>query len=86
MPFYFYRKTVILPYSKEQIVNLKNYLQSDRCDLNIAKEKIIINWHQLSNLGSMYEDLCREWFLPKTISLATSYPEVPEMKIIKVNA
>lgn len=78
-----YKEWAALPYAREQIVNLKEYLKSDSCDLTLAREKIIVNWHQLTNLGSIYEDLCREWFLPKTISLITSYPEVPEMKTQK---
>jgi hypothetical protein len=45
-----------------------------------CQTKIIICWHRLTNLASMYEEICREWFLPKMISLLTSYPEEPEIR------
>ena len=31
-------------------------------------------WHRLNNLGSMYEELVREWFLPTYLAQLTSYP------------
>ncbi|WP_240601624.1 DUF4365 domain-containing protein [Flavobacterium columnare] len=69
----------VLPLAKTEIIELKNYLQSKDVVWEIAREKIIICWHRLTNLGTMYEDLCREWFLPKMISLLTSYPTLPEI-------
>lgn len=32
-------------------------------------------WHRLANLGSMYEELCREWYLPTVLAQLTSYPQ-----------
>ena len=29
-------------------------------------------WHQLSNLGAIYEEVCREWFLPTYLGAVTS--------------
>lgn len=31
-------------------------------------------WHRLNNLGNMYEELVREWFLPTYLAQLTSYP------------
>lgn len=30
-------------------------------------------WHKLTNLGNMYEELCREWYLPSMLAQLTSY-------------
>jgi Domain of unknown function (DUF4365) len=35
-------------------------------------------WHRLANLGNMYEELVREWFMPTFLAQLTSYPECPE--------
>ncbi len=71
----------VLPFAKDEIIELKIYLM-DKNNLvwEIARQKIIICWHRLTNLASMYEEICREWFLPKMISLLTSYPEEPEIR------
>jgi hypothetical protein len=34
-------------------------------------------WRRLANLSSMYEELVREWFMPTSLALLTSYPEQP---------
>lgn len=63
----------VLPQTKMDLDTVKSLLEKDQADLKIVKEKVIVLWHQLTNLGTMYEDICREWFLPKIISLMTSY-------------
>lgn len=73
----------VLPLAKLEIKELKKYLQSEDLDMKQVREKLIVCWHRLTNLGTMYEDLCREWFLPKMISLLTSYPTSPEIIKIK---
>lgn len=35
-------------------------------------------WHRLANLGNMYEELVREWFMPTFLAQLISYPESPE--------
>ncbi|RYE59680.1 MAG: DUF4365 domain-containing protein [Sphingobacteriales bacterium] len=72
-----------LPEMWKELQALKSYLNSKVINWDIARDKIIIIWHQLNNLGTMYEDICREWFLPKMIGLLCSYPEQPN--IIKAN-
>ena len=67
----------VLPLAKIEIKELKKYLQSKDVVWEQARERLIVCWHRLTNLGTIYEDLCREWFLPKMISLLTSYPTSP---------
>jgi hypothetical protein len=35
-------------------------------------------WHRLANLGNMYEELVREWYMPTFLAQMTSYPTSPE--------
>ena len=37
-------------------------------------------WHRLSNLGNMYEELVREWYLPTFLAQLLSYPDDPAVK------
>lgn len=69
----------VLPEAKEELVTLKELLEVDEVDWTTVNKRVIVLWHQLTNLGTMYEDICREWFLPKIISLMTSYPTMPEI-------
>ena len=68
----------VLPDAKREMTALREYLQGDLKEWNKARNDIIILWQRLTNLGTMYEDLIREWYLPKMISLWTSYPDLPE--------
>lgn len=68
-----------MPETKKDILVIKDLLIKDEINWNDIKDKVIILWHQLTNLGTMYEDLCREWYLPKIIGLMTSYPTMPEI-------
>lgn len=38
----------------------------------------LVVWNRLANLGNMYEELVREWFMPTFLAQLTSYPEVPQ--------
>ncbi len=69
----------VLPMMKDEIDKLKGYLQGDIIEWDIAYRDIIVCWHRLANLNSIYEEVCREWFLPKMIGLLSSYPEAPEI-------
>jgi Domain of unknown function (DUF4365) len=70
--------TVLLEVKKD-LLKIKLILQGDRNEWDSIRDKVIVLWHQLTNLGTMYEEICREWFLPKMISLMTSYPSIPEI-------
>ncbi|SDF95605.1 protein of unknown function [Pedobacter terrae] len=74
-----YEAWLVLPDAKQEMIKLKNYLQSDSLEWDKARNDIIMLWQKLTNLGSMYEDLIREWYLPKLIGLLTSYPDIPEI-------
>lgn len=68
----------VLPAVKSELMDLKKKI-NDGEDLNSLIEKTLITWHRLSNLGNMYEELTREWFLPKFLSFMTSYPSMPDL-------
>jgi hypothetical protein len=72
-----YQHWEVLPLAKKEIIELKQILL-EGTDLVTVREQIIILWHRLNNLGIMYEEITREWFLPKHFSFLTSYPEIPE--------
>lgn len=74
-----HKEWLVLPEAKRDLIKVKEFLEKEEIDLATIKDKVIVLWHQLTNLGTMYEDLCREWFLPKIISLLTSYPTIPEI-------
>lgn len=70
---------LVLPEAKKDILKIKLVLEGGKSDWHNIMDTVIVLWHQLTNLGTMYEDICREWFLPKMISLMTSYPTIPEI-------
>jgi hypothetical protein len=76
-----YKEWEVLPAAKLEFMALKSALEKTDFDWPLHRDGILILWHRLANLGTMYEDLIREWYLPKMISLRTSYPHLP--KIIK---
>ncbi len=69
----------VLPQAKEDLESVRKLLEVEEVDWINVKDRVIILWHQLTNLGTMYEDICREWFLPKMISLMTAYPTIPKI-------
>lgn len=64
--------------AKKEIDALKNNLLGME-DMSLLTDRIIVLWHQLANIGTMYEDLQREWFLPKVLSLQLSLPNPPTL-------
>jgi hypothetical protein len=68
----------ILPQTKKEIEILKNHVKKTDANFDEIVNLSFIMWHRLTNLGRIYEDLCREWFLPKFISSLSSYPKSPE--------
>lgn len=69
----------ILPQTKKEIEILKNHVKKPDTNFDEIVNLSFIMWHRLTNLGRIYEDLCREWFLPKFISSLSSYPKSPEV-------
>jgi hypothetical protein len=72
-----YRSWEVLPLSKKELIELKDSLNKEN-NFKVSIERILITWHRLTNLCNMYEELAREWFLPKFLSFMTSYPDTPE--------
>ena len=68
----------VLQEAKKDLIKIKERLDQN-VELDTIKDEIVVFWHQLTNLGTMYEEICREWFLPKMIGQLTSYPTVPEI-------
>jgi hypothetical protein len=44
----------------------------------LFKCKIIFTWQRLKNLNNMYEEVCREWYLPTFLAQYLSYAEYPK--------
>lgn len=65
----------ILSNMKTKIETLKLQLIQDESEWQFLRDEIIVLWHQLTNLGTIYEEICREWFLPKHISFLLSYDD-----------
>lgn len=73
-----YKAWEVLPESKKELMDLKNKINEGE-DLKSLIQKILITWHRLTNLSNMYEELAREWFLPKFLSFMISYPNMPDV-------
>ncbi|MBE7691300.1 DUF4365 domain-containing protein [Tenacibaculum piscium] len=69
-----YSEWSILGEMKKQICDLKDKIEKDELKDEELIEYVLMNWDQLTNLNNMYEELTREWFLPKYLSLLMSYP------------
>lgn len=74
-----YSGWAILQHYKKEIDKLKDYFDSSDIDFSVAEFSIWKLWDGLTILGRNYEDLCKEWFLPKFVSSITSYPKYPEV-------
>ncbi|RXF70522.1 DUF4365 domain-containing protein [Arcticibacter tournemirensis] len=74
-----YRSWRVLPEVKKEMELLKRYLKDHQPQWDKARNDIIMLWQRLTSLNVMYEDLIRELYLPKMISLMTSYPYPPEI-------
>ncbi len=59
------------------VANIKEGKLNNYHALIIASIQV---WEQLDNLSSIYEEVCREWFLPKFIGQLGSYPNIAEIK------
>lgn len=72
-----YKSWEVLPLSQRELLDLKKKVIEEK-NLNVLIHNVLVTWHRLTNLCNMYEELAREWFLPKFFSFMTSYPETPE--------
>jgi len=74
-----YNSWEVLHSAKMDILSVKENLIEYE-DFNFTIQKINSTWTKLANINNMYEELTREWFLPKFLSIMTSYPLSPEIK------
>jgi len=70
----------VLQVAAKNISAVRQLLELGQVNWDEITEKVIVLWYKLDNLGKMYEELCREWFLPKMLGLISSYP--PDIEII----
>lgn len=77
-----YKPWVVLPQAKKELMDLKKSINAEE-NLHNLIPKVLITWHRLANLSNMYEELAREWFLPKFLSFMASYPNIPDIKKVK---
>lgn len=52
----------------------------DMSNLQVLSNATLSVWNQLDNMNNVYEEICREWFLPKFIGQLGSYPHSPKIK------
>lgn len=65
--------------------NLNRWTESEEAfDLVSSMAQVVECWRKLDNLARMFEELCREWFLPTFLAQLASYPDQPT--IIKAQA
>ncbi|OUJ69941.1 DUF4365 domain-containing protein [Hymenobacter crusticola] len=71
-----YRGWAPLADCKAELLSLKRHLLHPEPDETpeFILNQILLIWHRLTNLATMYEEICREWFLPKMLALY-SYPK-----------
>jgi hypothetical protein len=62
--------------SQVELNKLSSLLNNDQSDKEEVLNQVIVTWHSLCNLANMYEEINREWFLPKYLSYMISYPEM----------
>lgn len=66
---------------KMNIDNLVSQIKEGKLnDYHVLIMRSLQVWEQLDNMSSIYEEICREWFLPKFIGQYSSYPDSPEIK------
>lgn len=61
-----------------QIKNLLSDVKQENYQAFLEQVALPI-WFRLSDLGNIYEELVREWFLPTFLAQLTSYPHAPEI-------
>jgi hypothetical protein len=67
--------------AKNRLDKLINQIKDAKInDYHILVSLALGLWEQLDNLSSIYEEVCREWFLPKFIGQLGSYDNQPDVK------
>jgi hypothetical protein len=59
----------------DRLGKLSKKIAAGRFDIQSEKGDILLLWFWLGNLNNVYQELCREWWLPKFLALLSSYPD-----------
>ncbi|UYQ92135.1 DUF4365 domain-containing protein [Chitinophaga horti] len=71
------REWVPIDMSYRELENLKKVLEDSSSDRQVILSQALITWHKLCNLANLYEEIVREWHLPKLLSYQLSHPNPP---------
>lgn len=67
---------------KQEIDALVTYIyKTEVFELNQLINLTLNIWSKLDNLNNIYEEVCREWFLPKFIGQLAGDPSIPIIKL-----
>lgn len=64
--------------TKTELQRMVSMLSDDKTSKVAILDQVMLTWHSLCNLANLYEEIVREWFLPKYLSYLMSYPIPPE--------
>jgi hypothetical protein len=59
----------------EKISSLYAEMVSGKFKVRSDKGRILLLWFWLGNLNNIYQEVCREWWMPKFLGVISSYPE-----------
>lgn len=63
----------------EKLRGLSDKIKTTGFDSKVDKNDVLILWFWLGNLNNLYQEVCREWWLPKFLGLISSYPKPPKI-------
>ncbi|MDY7079708.1 MAG: DUF4365 domain-containing protein [Chloroflexota bacterium] len=58
----------------DELCRMERMLQESSRDFSEILDQALVLWRRLAKLSHIYEELCREWFLPTCLALSDSYP------------
>lgn len=58
----------------DELCHIERMFQEPSGDFPQVIDQALILWQRLAKLSHIYEEICREWFLPTHLGLSTSYP------------
>jgi len=64
--------------TREGLDKLIHLLNAKAPNKRAVLDQSMVTWHSMCNLANIYEELVREWFLPKNLSFFLSYPDFPD--------
>jgi len=58
----------------DRLTALNIKIKAGKFNIRAEKSDVLLLWFWLGNLNNVYQEFCREWWLPKFLSLLSSYP------------